>query len=379
MKLANMALVSTMAVFGLVAVGCASKTDSGESLGTTESQLVEDGAEADDADESMESGIEEPLSGADPSDPGTPADGADDAALLGKIKTNPGKWFQPAGCITTTLAGNVATHVFKDCTGPYGFVNFNSDPLLISYRIAEADFKQYQETYGYSPEVVKAFRVQRDAALGAAFRAANASSKTQAQLDAAAAAIERTYDRKLREYLAARGFDLESGNLTRIDMPGIVRRNGPLVKPLAETFDRIALDRNYGSTDIIGAVLSFAQTAVRFREPDAVYEGRNTGGILPPITAIVRGFGDCDTKTALTSSILSNWPQVRMIGVSVPGHYLMGVLQIPGKRDLFVEYEGLKYVLLEPSGPAWLPPGRVADETVAQLKAGDGFSLHPFF
>lgn len=126
MKLANMALVSTMAVLGLVAVGCAAKSEgSGEALGTNESLLVEDSSEADDADESMESGIEEPLSGADPTDPGTPADGADDAALIGKIKTNPGKWFQPAGCITTTVAGNVATHVFKDCTGPYGLVNFN--------------------------------------------------------------------------------------------------------------------------------------------------------------------------------------------------------------------------------------------------------------
>jgi hypothetical protein len=261
----------------------------------------------------------------------------------------------------------------------YGFVNFNSDPLQVSYRIADADFKRYEEAYGYNPEVAKALRVRRDAALGAAYRVAVASRKTQAQLDAAAAAIEKIYDLKLREYLAARGFNLESGNLTRIDMPGIVRRNGPLVKPLAETFDRIAISRGYGSIDIIGAVLSFAQTAVRFREPDAVYEGRNTGGILPPLTAIVRGFGDCDTKTALAASILSNWPQIRMIGVSVPGHYLMGVLQIPGKRDLFVEYEGLKYVLLEPSGPAWLPPGRAADETVALLKAGDGFSLHPFF
>lgn len=126
MKLANVALVSTMAVLGLAAVGCAAKAEgTGETLGTNESQLVEDGTEASDADESMESGIEEPLSGADPTDPGTPADGADDAALLDKVRTNPGRWFQPAGCITTTLAGNVATHVFKDCTGPYGFVNFN--------------------------------------------------------------------------------------------------------------------------------------------------------------------------------------------------------------------------------------------------------------
>jgi hypothetical protein len=131
MKLANLTLVSTMVVLGLVAAGCASKSEgtgsegTAESLSTNESQLVEDGQEADDADQSMESGVEEPLSGAETANPGSPADGDSDAAVLGKIKTNAGKWFRPAGCMTTTLAGNVATHVFDNCTGPYGLVNFN--------------------------------------------------------------------------------------------------------------------------------------------------------------------------------------------------------------------------------------------------------------
>jgi hypothetical protein len=119
MKLSNVALVSTMAVLGLVAVGCAAKTDS-----SSDGTLVADDSEAQDEDDTMESGVEEPLSGADPADPGTPADGADDAELLGKVKTNPGKWFKPAGCITTTIAGNVATHVFNGCSGPYGLANF---------------------------------------------------------------------------------------------------------------------------------------------------------------------------------------------------------------------------------------------------------------
>ena len=127
MKLSNVALVSTMAVLGLVAVGCAAKTDNSSdgNLGTDEAQLVADNADAEDADDTMESAVEEPLSGADPSDPGAPADGADDSELLAKIKTNPGKWFKPAGCITTTLAGNVATHLFNGCSGPRGLANFN--------------------------------------------------------------------------------------------------------------------------------------------------------------------------------------------------------------------------------------------------------------
>jgi hypothetical protein len=126
MKLSNVSLVSMMAVLGLVAVGCAAKTDSTSdgNLGTDEAQLVADNSEAQDEDDTMESGVEEPLSGADPTDPGTPADGADDATLLAKIKTNPGKWFKPAGCITTTLVGNVATHLFNGCSGPYGLANF---------------------------------------------------------------------------------------------------------------------------------------------------------------------------------------------------------------------------------------------------------------
>lgn len=128
MKVSNVAVVSMLAVLGLVAVGCSAKNDDGSDegqLATSESLLVEDDSEAADEDETMESGVEEPLSGADPSDPGAPADGTDDAELLGKVKTNPGKWFKPAGCITTTLASNVATHVFAGCTGPYGLVDFN--------------------------------------------------------------------------------------------------------------------------------------------------------------------------------------------------------------------------------------------------------------
>jgi hypothetical protein len=129
MKLANVALVSTMVVFGLVAAGCASKADgAGDdegTLGTLESQLVEDNNEVDDEEETMDAGVDEPLSGADLSDPGSPADSTDDADLAMKIRTNPGKFFQPAGCLTTVLTGNVAKHTFVNCTGPAGLVNFN--------------------------------------------------------------------------------------------------------------------------------------------------------------------------------------------------------------------------------------------------------------
>lgn len=261
----------------------------------------------------------------------------------------------------------------------YGFVDFKQDKITFSYKIPEPVFHKYNESYGYRPEDLAALKEWRDNATASSFRIAVKTHKTQAQVDAAAAAIQKEYQQKVKDYLNDRGFVLESGNVTRIDMPAVVRRNGPLVKPIAEVFDRYAAQRRYQSMDIIGAVLSFAQTAVKYRQPDDVFKGKHTGGILPPITTVVLGWGDCDTKTALVSSILSNWRQMRMVGVSVPGHYLMGVLQIPDKGDMYVEYKGLQYVLLEPAGPGWMPPGTVADETVAQLNASDGYKMYPFF
>ncbi len=125
MNLSNLALASCLALVGTVAVGCSAKNADAENLGTADSLLVDDGTEADETDSAMESAVEEPLSGADPTDPGTPAEAGDQQSLLGKIKTNPGKWFQPAGCIVTELTGNIATHTFKGCKGPYGLIDFD--------------------------------------------------------------------------------------------------------------------------------------------------------------------------------------------------------------------------------------------------------------
>lgn len=146
MKLTNVALVSMMAL-GLVAVGCASESDS-DNLGSSESLLVTDNLEIDDQDDALESSLEEPLSGAEPTDPGSPADGADQVAVLGKVKTNPGRWFQPAGCLTTTLAGNVATHVFNGCTGPYGQVSFNGT-VTSTYTFASSTLTVRHEANGF--------------------------------------------------------------------------------------------------------------------------------------------------------------------------------------------------------------------------------------
>lgn len=140
MKLANLALLTTVAFFGVATVGCRAKTSDAEggseTLGTTEAQLVDDDSEADDADGDAEAGLDEPLSGAAPTDPSSPAEGASGEDIATKVKANAGRFFQPAGCIESTLTGNVAKHVFKGCSGPWGLGNFEGE-VSSTYSLAD--------------------------------------------------------------------------------------------------------------------------------------------------------------------------------------------------------------------------------------------------
>ena len=54
---------------------------------------------------------------------------------------------------------------------------------------------------------------------------------------------------------------------------------------------------------------------------------------------------------------------------------LGAIMRIPNKGDAYIEYGGLQYTLIESAGPAWLPPGTIASETLAMLQANDGAEI----
>jgi hypothetical protein len=121
-------LLSVVGLLGVCVVGCGMRNkDSANdgTLGESELQLQADASEADDVEEATEVGLEESTSGASPTDPGGTPDPATDDELHEKVRSNVGLFFQPAGCVTTTWSGNVATHAFANCTGPYGMATFN--------------------------------------------------------------------------------------------------------------------------------------------------------------------------------------------------------------------------------------------------------------
>lgn len=236
----------------------------------------------------------------------------------------------------------------------YTFRDFNDALLTLKTRVRAADLKASDEEYGYTQKELEEIH-RRYGKLGA-----------------------RVYEQRLRDYLAGRGFRMLGGDVVQADIPWLVRKNAPRLNPAARSLDLVASSRGYGPEEIVGAATAMVQTAVRFQVPSTVEEGRHTGGVHPPVRALVDGWGDCDTKSALLASLLQNWDGMKAVGLALPRHYLMGIARIPRKADAYIEHEGAPYVLIEPAGPAWLPPGALARETLDQLDAMPGVPIQPF-
>jgi hypothetical protein len=261
----------------------------------------------------------------------------------------------------------------------YGFTNFNQDFLTIHFQMPRGAYESYVANWGYRQSDLSALKAWDVSARQAAFQSATKLRTPQAQFDQQIKAIDAQYDKKVADYMSSKFFRFHNGNEVEVDMPKIVRENGPLLKGLAAAFDQVAESRHYDSTNIIGAVASMVQTAILYKIPPPLVGETHTGGFWPPLQTILGGWGDCDTKTGALASILSNWGQMRMVGVALPEHYLLAVLRIPNKGDLFIEYQGLQYLLVEPAGPAWLAPGSVGTHTQDLLEATQGYRIEPFF
>lgn len=107
----------------LGALGCDfkdRKDGSDEALGSSEQALRADDGTSQDAEDALEDAIENGLGGATSSDQGAAAEGGLDA-VDEIVRTHPGRYFTPAGCIVSTrLEPGKWQHVLTACKGPAG-------------------------------------------------------------------------------------------------------------------------------------------------------------------------------------------------------------------------------------------------------------------
>lgn len=260
----------------------------------------------------------------------------------------------------------------------YSFINFNRDSLTVTFAMTTSNYKKYLKGYGYTDNDMARLKIWRDSTRQEVWENTYRRSGRIAA-EKAVAEVDMDYDTKLRALLRRQGLAMRAGNVVEADMPVVIRKNKALMTPLARAFQKVANSRGYSEEELVGAVVSMVQTAIRYKVPRNLENGLHTCGLLPPARALLSGWGDCDTKTGVLASILSNWSKMRMVGVAVPGHYLMAIRRLPAKGDMFIRHKGLEYVLVEPAGPAWLEPGMVGRTTKALLAGREGYRLEPFF
>jgi hypothetical protein len=260
----------------------------------------------------------------------------------------------------------------------YRFVNFNKDNLWVQFNIAKAALDATAREFGYYQQDLDALSAQYQRAVDMAKQDIGDFPLSPAQKAEQMQTLEQNYKRKRADYLASKGFKFMSDDTLEIDMPKLVQRNTPRLQTLAQAFSNIAREKNYDSEDVIGGVTAMVETALYYKEPPKLEGARNIDGLLPPLESLIAGWGDCDTKTGVLASILKNWDGIRAIGVALPTHYLMGIYQIPRHGDVYIEYGGLDYVLIDPAGPAWLPIGTVSQDTMGMLQARDGMEIDQF-
>lgn len=237
------------------------------------------------------------------------------------------------------------------------FVNFNREPLSLLFSLPAVAVRDATAEFGLSRAETREM--------------ARTCQCTQAE-----------YDRRVEAYYGSRAVNWSGDGGTRrlhVDIPRVVERNRERLRPLAAAFDQLATGRGYGPDDALGAMLTFVQSALPYRRPPDEEGGRDILGFFPPPRALQEGYGDCDTKSALLAALLANFPGMRMIGIHVPRHYLVGIARVPRPGDAFIEYRGEPFVLVEASGPARLPPGQIGPTTQAALATMDGVRIDPLF
>lgn len=236
------------------------------------------------------------------------------------------------------------------------------DALSINFQLDAAASRASMRQFGISNDEVEALREACQRRTGC----------SQAELEQALKQYYREH------YLQLRARQGERAHLF-VDIPGVVSGSQDHVRPVVAALKRLRLEHSRDAAWLEDAAISLVQSALAYRQPAAQENGRQTLGFYTPPHTLKKGYGDCDTKSALLAAILQGLGDTRVIGVRVPNHYLLGIARVPRDGESWIEYRGEPFVLLEAAGPAQRAYGDIAPRTRKALDHGDSLRIDPMF
>ncbi|WP_158971352.1 hypothetical protein [Paraglaciecola sp. L3A3] len=140
-----------------------------------------------------------------------------------------------------------------------------------------------------------------------------------------------------------------------------IAENTKVLLPVAQALYQ-KIPENSETRLYVNLLLSWVQSI-----PYSALEDRKTSngaGYLPPPLILSNNQGDCDSKSALTASLIrSLLPDAKLIMLYLPNHALLGISLPFRTTERTLNIEGIEYLLMEPTGPANMNLGEIADSS----------------
>jgi len=121
-------------------------------------------------------------------------------------------------------------------------------------------------------------------------------------------------------------------------------------------------------TPFATAALAFVQ-GMRYKVPPERQRGRYIGGLLTPLEALAKGYGDCDTKALLYACLVDDGRGPEVILLRGPGHMVAAVECRDQAGGYTVRAFGKSFQVCECSSGIW-PPGRISTDIHRDIGAG---------
>ena len=160
---------------------------------------------------------------------------------------------------------------------------------------------------------------------------------------------------RLRNQVIKKSFFKEEGNKLYPDfnrmIPFYMGFTSPLYALTIKTLGKDSTPR-----ERVEFLLRFVQD-IPYGIPPIHSNSKVISGILTPPQIFIEKWGDCDSKVLLISSILAHEPRYKILLVYLEKHLLMAFEGRPHPNDSFIVFQGSKFILADPTGPAHLQLG----------------------
>ncbi len=127
--------------------------------------------------------------------------------------------------------------------------------------------------------------------------------------------------------------------------------------------------KNTRPQTVINFILSWVQSIPYETLEDKT---RTSGlGFNPPLKMLSHNQGDCDSKSVMAAALIKAiYPNLKIAFIVLPEHALIGIHLPVKKGEKFIDIDGLKYILAEPTGPNKMPISIIDDDSWRHIQSG---------